>query len=67
MGCHPTRCNEFVENPETYLNGLRDLITKHRDKVVAIGECGLDYDRLHFSGKEIQLKWVLEKKVTNWI
>ncbi|XP_013162558.1 PREDICTED: putative deoxyribonuclease TATDN1 isoform X1 [Papilio xuthus] len=57
VGCHPTRCNEFVENPETYLNDLRDVITNHREKVVAIGECGLDYERLHFCEKDIQLKY----------
>ncbi|XP_068620434.1 deoxyribonuclease TATDN1 isoform X2 [Battus philenor] len=57
VGCHPTRCNEFVESPEEYLNSLRDLIKTNREKVAAIGECGLDYERLHFCEKDVQLKY----------
>ncbi|XP_037294987.1 putative deoxyribonuclease TATDN1 [Manduca sexta] len=57
VGCHPTRCKDFVENPENYLNGLRSLISENKNKVVAIGECGLDYERLHFCEKDVQLKF----------
>lgn len=59
VGCHPTRCLEFeVDNgtPVDYLEKLKDIIRSGNNKVVAIGECGLDYDRIQFCPKDIQKK-----------
>ena len=55
-GIHPTRCSEFEEEQADAI--IQELITlakagKDSRKIVAIGEFGLDYDRLHFCDKEV--------------
>ncbi|XP_065839982.1 deoxyribonuclease TATDN1-like [Oscarella lobularis] len=57
-GCHPTRCQDFVRHPagpDRYLDALLELIKSNGEKIIAVGECGLDYDRLHFCPKDVQL------------
>jgi TatD DNase family protein len=60
VGVHPTRANEFGINDGQANDYLQQLLTVAKDgqakgKIVAIGECGLDYDRLQFCSKEVQL------------
>lgn len=62
VGVHPTRCGEIFKNDEggagPYMDALMDLAKDgmKTGTVVAIGECGLDYDRLHFCDKPQQME-----------
>lgn len=60
VGCHPTRSTELAKQAEgVYMQSIDKLISDHLTgpgRAVAVGECGLDYDRLHFADKESQKK-----------
>ncbi|TPX33912.1 hypothetical protein SmJEL517_g03384 [Synchytrium microbalum] len=45
VGVHPHDAGRAVEEGE-YVTELRRIVEENRDIVVAIGECGLDYDRM---------------------
>jgi TatD DNase family protein len=50
VGVHPTRCSDLTE--ETILELAK--LAKH-DRVVALGECGLDADRLEYCAMDAQI------------
>lgn len=57
VGTHPTRCSEFLdhpEGPEDYYQRLLKVVKENPKSIVAIGECGLDYDRTQFCPKDVQ-------------
>ncbi len=58
VGIHPTRCTVFADaGMENILQELRNIVVDGMkdNTVVAIGECGLDYDRLQFCNKDLQV------------
>ncbi|GAM16927.1 hypothetical protein SAMD00019534_001020, partial [Acytostelium subglobosum LB1] len=57
IGVHPTRCTEFVDDEQKYIDSLLELYNANKESIVAIGEFGLDYDRLEFCPKDVQLKY----------
>ncbi|GKT23776.1 TatD family like protein, partial [Aduncisulcus paluster] len=62
-GIHPTRSLLITgkddkpkqETIDTNIDKLRKLIVANREHIVAYGEMGLDFDRLHFAPKQAQL------------
>jgi TatD DNase family protein len=55
-GVHPTRCDEFKRGEDLVFNELCQIIEEGIEcgHIAAVGECGLDYDRLNFCDKETQ-------------
>lgn len=56
VGVHPTRCSVFASSDDDAIRNISTFLEEHLSsgRIVAIGECGLDYDRLHFCEKEYQ-------------
>lgn len=60
IGVHPTRCSEFEaspDGPESYLQQLLLVAKEAGNCCAAVGECGLDYDRLQFCPRDVQLRY----------
>ncbi|KRH92583.1 TatD family hydrolase [Pseudoloma neurophilia] len=57
LGIHPTESSRFLSIglDNQYFNKLLQLYNDN-ENVLAIGECGLDWDRLKFSSKDDQIK-----------
>lgn len=58
-GVHPTRTSQadpgFLEELQSILDENASS-RNEKGRIIAVGECGLDYDRLHFSDAETQKK-----------
>lgn len=69
VGVHPTRCGEFEANgalsADAYMAellatarlGQKIMGSGQHGLCMAVGECGLDYDRLMFCPRDLQLKY----------
>eukprot|EP00928_Gymnodinium_smaydae_P019703 TRINITY_DN17572_c0_g2_i1.p1 TRINITY_DN17572_c0_g2~~TRINITY_DN17572_c0_g2_i1.p1 ORF type:complete len:392 (-),score=83.98 TRINITY_DN17572_c0_g2_i1:163-1248(-) len=62
VGVHPTRCGEFDAHPagaDAYMSELVEAgkAAAPSGRCAAVGECGLDYDRLEFCDRQTQLRY----------
>lgn len=56
VGVQPHDAERTLQNEkDTWVEELDNLISENRDIVVAVGKCGLDYDRM-FASKETQIE-----------
>lgn len=58
VGVHPS---EIMDLDDSYIDVLEGLIQKNRDRVVAVGEIGLDYYYDDAPPKELQRKFFVEQ------
>ncbi|CAI7717875.1 TatD-like deoxyribonuclease, putative [Plasmodium vivax] len=49
----------YDKKEQDYLEKLKKKITNHSNRIVSIGEIGLDFDRLFFCPKYIQIKYFI--------
>jgi TatD DNase family protein len=69
VGIHPEDCQQLDGAPEEHLAALRELLgdemTRRRDKIVALGEIGLDYYERDYLpvNKPLQM-WYFEQQLT---
>lgn len=59
VGVHPHSAQRALKDPQ-WITELERIISANRDIVVAVGECGLDYDR-KFSPPEAQIACFIEQ------
>lgn len=57
VGVHPHNAKQLHH---TNFGVIKEIIQQNKTHVVAIGECGLDYNRM-FSPQKVQLKWFEEQ------
>lgn len=70
IGVHPNWANEpfiaedegFLDKPDEYFEKIKEILrhSQHKDKFIAIGECGLHFENFDFTDLEVQVE-VFEK------
>lgn len=68
IGIHPEDCQTLTGEPETHISALRALLgdaqTRRRDKIVALGEIGLDYfEREYLPVNKPLQQWYFEQQL----